>query len=198
MKTIENTPALETDRLILRAFTPEDAPDLFPLLRDETVNTFLPWFPLKTLAETEKFLAENYLQLYEKDFACKYAVCLRADNRPIGYVELGDSESHDLGYGLRKEFWRQGIVTEACKAVVERLKIAGIPYITATHDANNPASGKVMQKIGMQYCYSYIEQWQPKNIPVTFRMYQLNLDGDRDRMFMGYWNQYAHFIESGV
>ena len=50
-------------------------------------------------------------------------------------------------------------------------------YITATHDVNNPRSGRVMQAIGMRYCYSYEELWQPKNFPVIFRMYQLNLDG---------------------
>lgn len=49
-------------------------------------------------------------------------------------------------------------------------------YITATHDVNNPRSGNVMKRLGMLYKYSYIEQWQPKNIPVTFRMYQLNFN----------------------
>lgn len=48
----------------------------------------------------------------------------------------------------------------------------------------------------MEYKYSYEELWQPKNFLVTFRMYPLNLDGDRDRIYRKYWNQYPiHFVE---
>lgn len=47
----------------------------------------------------------------------------------------------------------------------------------------------------MRYMYSYEELWQPKNLLVTFRMYQLNLDGV-DRVYRAYWNRYPkHFIE---
>ena len=52
----ENTPTLQTERLILRRFVPGDAGALFSLLRDEEVNTFLPWFPLTTPEEAERFL----------------------------------------------------------------------------------------------------------------------------------------------
>ena len=79
---------------------------------------------------------------------------------------------------------------------MEQVKKDGIPYITATHDVKNPRSGGVMQKIGMQYCYSYEEQWQPKDFPVTFRLYQLNFDGQDDRVYKKYWNTYKnHFVE---
>ena len=60
-------------------------------------------------------------------------------------------EAHDLGYGLRKEFWNRGIVTEATKTVIEQVKKDGLPYITATHDKNNPRSGSVMKKLGMKF-----------------------------------------------
>ena len=49
----------------------------------------------------------------------------------------------------------------------------------------------------MKYLYSYEEFWQPKGFPVVFRLYQLNLDGDKDRAYMEYWdNSAVHFIES--
>ena len=106
-------------------------------------------------------------------------------------------EHHDFGYGLRKEFWHRGIVSEAGKAVVDQVRKDGLPYITATHDKNNPRSAHVMRACGMKYCYTYEEQWQPKNFPVFFRMYQLNFDGNDDRVYMKYWNQYEnHFIET--
>ena len=53
-----------------------------------------------------------------------------------------------------------------------------------------------MQQLGMKYCYSYEEQWQPKDLWVTFRMYQLNLDGQKDRVYKKYWDLYdTHSIE---
>ena len=108
-------------------------------------------------------------------------------------------EAHDLGYGLRKEFWHQGIVTEAAQAVITQVKRDGLPYLTATHDRDNPRSGGVMKQVGMKYQYSYEEQWQPKDILVTFRMYQLNLDGSEDRVYQKYWNESAvHFVEQDV
>ena len=82
----------------------------------------------------------------------------------IGCIHINGDDSHDLGYSIKKEFWHKGICTEACQAVIDMLKQINIPYITATHDVNNPRSGKVMQAIGMKYQYSYEEYWQPKLI----------------------------------
>lgn len=48
----------------------------------------------------------------------------------------------------------------------------------------------------MDYRYSYRELWQPKNKWVTFRMYQLDIMGEKNDTYMGYWNEYPdHFIE---
>lgn len=108
-----------------------------------------------------------------------------------------EDDSHDFGYALRKEYWHQGIVSEAGAAVIEFLKKEGLPYITATHDKNNPRSGAVMKQIGCHY--SYKEQWQPKNVPVIFRMYQLNFDGQKNRVYQKYRNLYdEHFVETGI
>lgn len=185
---------LETERLIVRKFTEEDMEALYLLLKDVEVNAFLPWFSVKNLEETKDF--------YEKRIADEeyfFAVCLKGDHNPIGYIKAEADESHDFGYALRKEFWHRGIASEAGEALIELLKRDGIPYITATHDRNNPRSGGVMRRLGMKYCYSYQEQWQPKNFEVTFRMYQLNLDGREDRVYQKYWNLYEnHFIETDL
>ena len=53
-----------------------------------------------------------------------------------------------------------------------------------------------MKRIGMKYCYSYVEQWRPKNFPVTFRMYQLNLDGEGGRVYQKYRDMYPNFTET--
>ena len=154
-----NGSVLETPRLILRPFAPEDIPAILAIHRDEEVNRFLPWFPLKDMEDAERFY-------------------------------------RDLGYGLRREYWHRGIVSEAVQALVDRARADGLPFVTATHDVNNPSSGMVMRRIGMRYCYSYEERWMPKDFLVTFRMYQLNLDGDARRVYRGYWEKYPkHFIE---
>lgn len=143
----------ETDRLLIRKFEETDMEELYLLLKDEEVNTFLPWFPVKNVEETKEF--------YRKHFAGEkygFAICLKEDNYPIGYIKAETNENHDFGYALRKEFWHRGIVTEASKVLVEQLK---------------------------------------KDIPVIFRVYQLNLDEYRDRVYKKSWNTYEnHFIET--
>ena len=181
-----NTPTLETKRLILRKFTENDIEALFLILKDKEVNTFLPWYPMKNLEQAKKFYEERYTFTYLKPQGYAYAICLKSDNFPIGYIKVDMEEPHDFGYGLRKEFWHQGIVSEAAKAVVEQVK----------KDVNNPRSGNVMKKVGMKYCYSYEELWQPKGFFVTFRMYQLNFDGHDDFVYKKYWDMYEnHFVE---
>ena len=192
-------PTLETDRLILRKFEEGDAEALLTILEDREVNRFLPWFPLNSLEEAKALLREKYLLFYQKPVGYRYAICLKPDPTPIGYIHLAGPGSYDLGYGLRKELWRRGITPEAGSAVIAQARRDGIPYITATHDRNNPASGAVMRKLGMQYRYSYREQWQPKDISVVFRVYQINLDGQEERLYRKYWNTYPeHFVEPGL
>ncbi|MCI8915263.1 MAG: GNAT family N-acetyltransferase [Oscillospiraceae bacterium] len=185
---------IETNRLILRRFEETDMEAIYLLFSDKEVNTYLPWYPVANRKEAKDFFARRL-----KDRMYCFAICLKDDDRPIGYVHAESDDSHDFGYALRREYWRQGIVSEASGAVIELLKGEGIAYITATHDRNNPRSGAVMKRIGMKYCYSYKEQWQPKNFPVIFRMYQLNLDGQTDRVFQKYWDLYDdHFIETDI
>ena len=194
-----NTPTLETGDLILRKFARNDADALFLLLKDRDANTFLPWFPAETKRDSDAFLENKILPLYQKERAYFYAVCLKSDNAPIGYVKAETEDGFDFGYALRKEFWNRGITTQAGRALIGQLKKDKIPYITATHDVNNGASGAVMKKLGMIYRYSYVEQWQPKNFPVTFRMYQLNFDARQDRVYEKYRRLYPNnFVEENV
>ena len=191
-----NTPTLETERLILRKFSEKDMDALFLILKDEDVNKFLPWYPPKKIEDTIQFYNERYALKYAQPRAYAYAICLKKDNFPIGYMKVDMEEPHDFGYGLRKEYWHKGIVTEASKSVIEQVRKDGLPYITATHDKNNPRSGNVMKKVGMKYCYSYEEQWQPKNFPVIFRFYQLNFNGNDHFVYRKYWDESKnHFIE---
>ncbi|MEI0749069.1 GNAT family N-acetyltransferase [Brachyspira pulli] len=188
---------LNTKRLIIRKFNIDDTKSLFSILSDEEVNKYLPWFPFKSLEDTKNHLVNFYLKTNDNNNFYRYAVCLKENNIPIGYIHFeNNNDNNDFGYGLKKEYWNKGIITEAAKTVIEELKRNNVKYITATHDRNNIASGEVMKKIGMTYKYSYEELWQPKNFSVVFRMYQLNLDDNKERVYKGYLEKYSnHFIE---
>lgn len=191
-----HTPLIETERLRLRRFTTDDIEMLYLLLKDEEVNTFLPWFPVKTLDEAGMFFEKHFASNYTKAQGYNYGICQKGDNVPIGYINVSMDSSYDFGYALRREFWGKGIMTEAGKAVINQIKQDGLPYITATHDVRNLQSGNVMKRLGMRYCYSYMEQWLPKDIPVIFRMYQLNLNGNSDYVYQRYWDMSEkHFVE---
>jgi len=193
LKIVENTPYLETERLILRRFVPEDAEALFEILRNEEVNTFLPWFPAKTVEDACQWMKERYLDSYSDPWGYNYAVCLKETGELIGYAGASYSEKAEFGYGYRKDCWRKGYGTEAGKAILERMRDAGFPFVIATHDRENPGSGGVMRKCGMTYRYSYNEQWQPKDIPVVFRMYQI--DFKSCETFDLYKEMYSWFVE---
>lgn len=166
---------IETERLILRPFSDGDLSALSMLLSDEEVTAFLPMSPLKDMEDARSYL--RYIETWIRNGGLYYVICLKDSDLAVGCIHVSGDDSHDLGYCVRKEFWHNGFCTESCRAVVDLLRRIGLPHITATHDVNNPRSGRVMQAIGMRYCYSYEELWQPKNFPVIFRMYQLNLDG---------------------
>ena len=173
----ENTPLIETDRLILRKFLDTDIEDMFSIYSDKEVNTFLPWFPFASIENTRIYLHNNIFAEYKKAIGYRYAIAHKQLNKVIGFISLfqinEETKSGDLGYALSKDFWNNGIVTEACKEVLKKLKDNGFKYITATHDINNPSSGKVMEKLNMIYQSSYDEMWQPKKFMVTFNLYKI-------------------------
>lgn len=173
-----NTPIIETDRLILRKFSDDDLQDMYEIYHDEEVNKFLPWFPFQSIEATKEYLYNDIYKEYDQEIAYFYAIEERASHKVIGYIGISriDEEkgSAELGYGFLKDYWGKGIATEASKALLERLKQDGFTFIFATNDVNNVGSGRVLEKSGMTYQYSYEELWQPKNIPVTFRLHRID------------------------
>ena len=90
---------IETDRLILRKFEESDMEAIYSLLSDEEVNTFLPWYPVKDMAEAKSFFKERL-----RDQKYGFAICLKSDDRPIGHVHVeAEDDSHDLGYALHRD-----------------------------------------------------------------------------------------------
>ncbi len=146
-------PVLETVRLLLRPFVLTDAPDVqrlagAPEVADTTLNLPHPY---------EVRDAEQWIGGLAGRFAAgsnvAYAVTRREEGL-LGAISLMDiSVRHrraELGYWLGVPFWNQGCMTEAADALVSYgFSELGLNKITAAHFARNPASGRVMQKIGM-------------------------------------------------
>ena len=93
----------ETEHLILRRFIERDLHALYLIYSDKEANRFLPWFPAANIDDARSIFDSRYAD----PAAFAYAVCLKADAYPIGYVNIGNEEPYDLGYGLRKEFWHR-------------------------------------------------------------------------------------------
>ena len=129
-----NTPTLNTRRLILRKFNENDLEAFYDIFSDKEVNQFLPWFPLKNLDEAKSFYQERYASIYQKKQRYAYAICFKKNNTSIGYINIDLDESHDLGYGLKKEYWHQEIVSEAVKSIIQQAQKEELNYLTATHD----------------------------------------------------------------
>jgi len=146
-------PRLETARLLLRAFTLEDAPDVHKLvgareIADTTLNIPHPY---------EEGMAEEWIsthaERFEKGQATHFAITLRVDNSLAGGIGLHINPRFDrgeIGYWVAVHLWNQGICTEAAGEVLRyAFEELGLNRVQATHFSRNPASGRVMQKIGM-------------------------------------------------
>ena len=134
---------METDRLLLRRFSGEDAEALLAFLGDPEVNEFLPMFPLRDAAEAERYL--RYIGDWVRQGGLYYAICLKGRPEPVGCVHVSGDDSRDLGYALGRAFWNRGICTEACRAVIARLKRTGIPIRSLYDGGSGRPSGETMR-----------------------------------------------------
>lgn len=143
---------LETERLILRAWTLDDAPRLFEICGDAEVMKFLgTGKPYESIEQAEEFLRWATAYQEENGF-CRWAVTLK-ENREIigscGFARPHGTEEIELGYLLARKFWRKGFGTEAAAACLsygfEKLEFREIIALT---DLENVASHRVLEKIG--------------------------------------------------
>ena len=150
------TNTIETDRLILRRFKMEDYKDFYREVgSDEKVSKYVEWDKHKDENVT-KSLLEKWVSDYEEDYTFRWCVTLKEDGSLMGSIDcVHKNIKHatcEIGYVYGSRFWGKGYATEALKAVIDYLfNEANFHTIVAMHMANNPASGKVMQKAGMKY-----------------------------------------------
>jgi [ribosomal protein S5]-alanine N-acetyltransferase len=147
---------LETDRLLLREFVPEDWEAVHRYASDSEVSRFMDWEPFRDGAETRAFLAKKLIAQKarpRRDY--QFAVLLKQDNRLIGSCSVAfshiPSREAELGYNYERAAWGQGYATEAALAVVAfSFREVDQHRIWATCDPANVGSMRVLEKIGMQ------------------------------------------------
>lgn len=150
------TQTLETERLILRRHEPSDAEDIFAnWASDPVAARFWSWEPHRDIDETKSLLAV-WVREYEKPDYYHWAIVDRASGQAIGYVYLDSIDEADgsaaVHYLLARAHWNRGLMTEACRRVIEfAFHDVGFRKIRSWRHADNPASGRVMQKCGMRF-----------------------------------------------
>ena len=149
------TKLLETERLILRPFRAEDGEAMFRnWAHDPEVTKYLTWQPHENAGASHAIAALWERESGKPDFY-QWAIVPRGQEEPIGSLSVvrlrEDIDEAEIGYCMSKAYWGRGIMPEALKAVMDYLfDTAGMNRVSACHDANNPKSGRVMEKAGMK------------------------------------------------
>jgi RimJ/RimL family protein N-acetyltransferase len=146
-------PTLEGEHLVLRPFGLADAAEVQRLagdfaVADTTLNVPHPY---------EDGMAEAWIgshaSAWEEGSLAAFAVTRRRDGQLLGAISLKMQPGGDvaeLGYWIGSPFWGKGYATEAARLLIGfGFTSLGLARIAARHFARNPASGRVMQKIGM-------------------------------------------------
>jgi RimJ/RimL family protein N-acetyltransferase len=141
---------VRTERLTLRPGWAEDAPELAAAIGHECVVRNLSrasWpYPIEA--------AESFVADFGDVAEPKFLIFEHrgGDIRLIGGMGVGPlrDEPHELGYWITPDAWGRGYATEAGTAVLRAAKAAGIRRVTAGHFIDNPASGRVLRKLGFR------------------------------------------------
>lgn len=152
----KKTVKIETDRLILRKFKLEDAKDMFDsYCSKDIVTKYLRWLPHKSVEDTSKYLKEFVLPRYKQDYSYCWAIEFKETGKVIGCVDIFkidlSTKKCTFGCVLSDEFWGKGIMTEAAKKVFDFIFEEGFIRIQSHHQIDNIASGKLLQKLGMEH-----------------------------------------------
>ncbi|PJI90199.1 GNAT family N-acetyltransferase [Sphingomonas koreensis] len=139
-----------TQRLMLRPGWIEDAPELARAMGHHEVVRNLgraPW-PY-TIGDAQAFLSGP-----ERQRRTSFLICALEDggSRIVGGIGFGpyDNEPHELGYWITPDAWGRGYATEAGQAVIAIARALRVPRLAAGHYIDNPASGRVLRKLGFQ------------------------------------------------
>lgn len=151
---MSDQPTLYTERLTLRPFTPHDAFDVERFagareVADTTINIPHP-YPHGAAAAW----IEAHAPAWNEQSNATFAIVDTATGRLAGAISLMIKPEHrraELGYWIAVHNWNRGYATEAGRRLIDfGFEVLGLHRIESRHFLRNPASGRVMQKLGMQ------------------------------------------------
>lgn len=144
-------PTLETARLKLRPYHEADIAELVPLVGTREVAATTLRIPHPYTEQD----AKAFLEMTKEGERIWLAVTLRSDGRQIGGMGLWVEPQHqraELGYWLGVPYWGQGYATEAAREMLRYgFEDLSLHRIFASHFKHNPASGRILKKLGMRH-----------------------------------------------
>ncbi|WP_440979225.1 GNAT family N-acetyltransferase [Sphingomonas pseudosanguinis] len=145
IRTLDTRPDLATPRLALRRPAEHDVAAIVSIVGDWEVARRLARVPHPCGPDDARFFLERVVPA-----EWVWAITLGDEDRLIGAVGLTPEEgTAELGYWLAPAHWGQGIATEAARAVVDfGLEHLGLARLTSGYFEENPASGRVLAKLG--------------------------------------------------
>lgn len=147
-------PTIETNRLRLRAFVPDDLEHLYSMLSDPGVMRYLPGGTPRSKEQTEATL-KIIINHWEQHGFGWWAVECKANEAMIGWCGLKSIDTTleaEVLYLLAQPYWGRGLATEAAKASLRYgFQELELDRIIALAHPDNIASRRVMEKMGMHY-----------------------------------------------
>lgn len=143
---------LETRRLILRRWTEADRQPFFAICSDPQVMQFVgsgePWTWEQTLSFVQRAGESDRRHEY-----CQWPVVHKDDGVLIGYCGfVSQEDGAEIGWRLAQAYWGRGLATEIARAVLHfGWTSLSFQRVTATVQAENSGSRRVIEKLGMQY-----------------------------------------------
>ena len=177
----KGTVRLETERLVLRRFTMEDAEEVFKNWGcDPEVAKYVRWSTHQSIDDTKVYL-ETVMEKY-KNNQFEWALSLKDTGELIGAMVAFINEEdnrYEIGYNTARKHWRKGYTTEALKEVMKYLiNDVGIKKFRCSHAKLNPASGAVMQKVGFKYVKDDSYEKFDKTAKYESKVYYLDIGED--------------------
>lgn len=155
MPTRLEFPILETSRLRLREFCPEDRDDLYAIFSEEEVARYYGLIPFKNVKRSDSVLKRR-IKLYHINNGIAWELTLKGSDTLIGGCRFKSWEKKsrvsEIAYELHPDHWNQGLMTEAVQAaLVYGFNVVDLNRIEAWAATDNLGSIKVLEKCGFQH-----------------------------------------------
>lgn len=145
---------LETKRLILRPVAVEDMQAIYDYSSDELVTQYVSYDTYTSMADAQWAMDHLFMNRDPLVQFDAYALVHKETKRMIGTVDFGRIRFGDItevGYVMHREFWGQGLMTEALKAACLEVFKHGIRRIEVCHYEGNIGSKRVIEKTGFVF-----------------------------------------------